>query len=434
MLTLGLDIGTTTISAVVAENGVVLESITKPHDSFLKGRPAWERAQDVSVLRAAALEAVAALTEKYSVACIGITGQQHGILYLDENGNLLSPLYTWQDGRGNQPLNGSTYAAKAARLTGYAVATGYGLVTHWYNLQNGLVPENAAVLTTIHDYIAMVLCGLSRPVTEPSDAQSLGFFDLQADAFDTAALAQLGIDPAILPRVVRKTFVGKTEAGIPVAVPIGDNPASFLGATGGEDAVLVNVGTGSQISVHSRRLVPVEGLELRPYPLGGYLQVGAALCGGKAWALTERFFSDTLYALTGQRMELYGALDALLEATPDDGTHPTVETTFDGTRTDPEKRGAVTGLTSENFTPGQLALGVLHGMTDELYDMYYAYLQAGLPQKQLLLGSGNGLRKNRHLCRITENTFGMNLKLTQQPEEAALGAAMYAQRIKEDEQ
>ena len=48
--------------------------------------------------------------------------------------------------------------------------------------------------------------------------------------------------------------------------------------------------------------------------------------------------------------------------------------------------------------------------------------------------SGNGLRKNRHLCRITENTFGMKLKLTQQPEEAALGAAMYAQRIKEDEQ
>ena len=92
MLTLGLDIGTTTISAVVAENGVVLESITKPHDSFLKGRPAWERAQDVSVLRAAALEAVAALTEKYSVTCIGITGQQHGILYLDENGNPIKNL------------------------------------------------------------------------------------------------------------------------------------------------------------------------------------------------------------------------------------------------------------------------------------------------------------------------------------------------------
>ena len=71
-------------------------------------------------------------------------------------------------------------------------------------------------------------------------------------------------------------------------------------------------------------------------------------------------------------------------------------------------------------------------MTDELYQLYFAYLQTGLPQKALLLGSGNGLRKNRHLRRITENTFGMPLQLTEQPEEAALGAAMYAAEIKED--
>ena len=434
MITIGLDIGTTTISAVAAENGRVLESHNTVHAGFLTGRPAWERVQDPAALLQTARETIAPLLEKYSVARIGITGQQHGIVYLNDRGEPLSPLYTWQDGRGNQPLNGSTYAAEATRLTGLPAATGYGLVTHWYNLQKGLVPEGAAVLCTIHDYIAMVLCGLTRPVTEPSDAQSLGFFDLEADAFDLAALEKLGIDPGILPTVVRKHFVGETEGGIPVAVPIGDNPASFLGATGGEDAVLVNVGTGSQISVHTPRPTEVPGLEARPYPLGGFLQVGAALCGGKAWALTERFFAQTLYALTGMEMELYAALDGLVEQTADNGTHPTVDTAFDGTRTDPLRRGSITGLTEQNFTPGQLALGVLHGMTDELYDLYFGYLQAGLPEKELLIGSGNGLRKNRHLRHITEKTFGMKLTMTDQPEEAALGAAMYAQRIKEDEQ
>lgn len=429
MITLGLDIGTTTVSAVVAENGRVLESRNAVHAGFLPGTPAWERTQDPAALLEAAKAVMAPLLENYAVERIGVTGQQHGILYLNDRGEPISPLYTWQDGRGGLPLNGSTYAAEASRLTGYAAATGYGLVTHWYNLQKGLVPEGAAVLTTIHDYIAMVLCGLDRPVTEPSDAQSLGFFDLETDAFDPDALGKLGIDPAILPHVVRKTFVGKTPAGIPVAVPIGDNPASFLGATGGEDAVLINVGTGSQISVHTRSLTPVPGLELRPYPLGGFLQVGAALCGGKAWALTERFFSDSLYALTGQRLELYAALDGLVEQTADNGIHPVVETTFDGTRADPAKRGSITGLSEENFTPGQLALGVLHGMTDELYDLYFAYLRAGLPEKALLIGSGNGLRKNRHLRHITEKTFGMKLQLTDQPEEAALGAAMYAEVI-----
>ena len=426
MLTIGLDIGTTTVSAVAAQNGRVLESITRPHSGFLPDRPVWERAQDPDALLQTARQLLDALLEKYPAQRIGITGQQHGILYLDAQGNPLSPLYTWQDGRGNLPFRGSTYAAVLAEETGYAVASGYGLVTHYYNLQHGLVPENAAVLTTVHDYIAMSLCGLTRPVTEPSDAQSLGFFDLAADDFDRQTLQKLGIDPAIVPQVVRKQFVGKTTQGIPVAVPIGDNPASFLGATGGQDAVLVNVGTGSQISVHTGSRQSLPGLEMRPYPLGGYLQVGAALCGGRAWAMTERFFSDAVFAFTGQRLELYEKLDVLLEGTPDDGTFPQVQTTFDGTRQDPEKRGSVTGLSKENFTPGAFALGILHGMTDELYDMYQGYLQAGLPAKQLLLGSGNGLRKNKHLRRITEQIFAMQLTITDQPEEAALGAAMYA--------
>jgi len=428
MITLGLDIGTTTVSAVVAENGVVLESVTKAHDSFLTNSPAFERAQDVAVLRAAALDAVAKLTAKYPVARIGITGQQHGIVYLNKNGHPLSPLYTWQDGRGNLPFADGTYASVLSQESGYTVSSGYGLVTHYYNMRNGLVPQDAAVLTTVHDYIAMVLCGLSRPVTEPSDAQSLGFFDLRADDFDRAALEKLGIDHNLLPKVVRKRFVGVTAQGIPVAVPIGDNPASFLGTTGGADAVLVNVGTGSQISVHTPVYRVVPGLEMRPYPLGGFLQVGAALCGGRAWAMTERFFSDVLYAFTGQRREVYEELDKLLESTSDENL-PKVETTFDGTRADPTKRGSVTGLSRENFTPGALALGVLKGMTQELYGLYSGYLCSGLPPKSLLMGSGNGLRKNRHLCRITEEYFGLPLQLSTQPEEAALGAAMYAERI-----
>ena len=428
MITLGLDIGTTTVSAVVVEGGVVLESVTKAHDSFLKDSPAFERAQNVAVLRSDALDAVEKLTAKYPVARIGITGQQHGILYLNDRGEPLSPLYTWQDGRGNLPYEDGTYASVLSRMTGYAVASGYGLVTHYYNLQHGLVPPDAAVLTTVHDYIAMLLCGLSRPVTEPSDAQSLGFFDLTADDFDRAALESIGIDPAILPKVVRKAFVGQTPDGIPVAVPIGDNPASYLGVTEGRDAVLVNVGTGSQISVHTPHPVPLAGLEVRPYPLGGYLQVGAALCGGRAWAMTERFFSDALFALTGQRREVYADLDKLLDTVPD-GTEPKVETTFDGTRADPSKRGSITGLSRSNFTPAHLALGVLHGMTDELHAMYRGYLDAGLPPKETLIGSGNGLRKNRHLRRITERTFAMPLTMSTQNEEAALGAALFAERI-----
>ena len=428
MLTLGLDIGTTTISAVIVRDGKVLESLTRPHDSFLNNTPAFERAQDVSVIQRIAMETVEVLQSKYIPERIGITGQQHGILYLDKAGKPVSPLYTWQDGRGNLPLGDGSYASYLSGKSGYALASGYGLVTHWYNQQNGLVPPNAVVLTTIHDYIAMLMCGAKRPVTEPSDAQSLGFFCLETGDFDKEALEKVGIDPAFLPKVVTRAFVGTTKDGIPVAVPIGDNPASFLGATDGQDAVLLNVGTGSQISVHTQSAVMLPGMETRPYPLGGYLQVGAALCGGRAWAMTEQFFSDAVYAFTGQRLALYEKLDMLLEQTPE-GLHPVVDTAFEGTRQDPAKRGSITGICAENFTPGQFALGVLHGMIDELYAMYRSYLQAGLPAKTVMIGSGNGLRKNRHLQRIGSQTFGIALHMTDRTEEAAVGAAMFAALI-----
>ena len=192
MKTLGLDIGTTTVSAVVVEGTTVLEAMTLPNGSFLPTQNPWEKVQNVTYIRKTALEAVNTLLEKHpDTARIGITGQMHGIVYLDASGAPVSPLYIWQDGRGElEYANGQTYAACLSSLTGYALSTGYGMVTHFYNLKNGLVPENAAVFCTIHDYIAMLLAGLSRPVTDASDAASFGLFDVQKARFDPEALAK----------------------------------------------------------------------------------------------------------------------------------------------------------------------------------------------------------------------------------------------------
>ena len=75
-----------------------------PNDSFLAASHPWERLQDVSSIRAKVLAALKELTTAYSdITAIGLTGQMHGIVYLDKDGNPVSPLYTWQDGRGNLP-------------------------------------------------------------------------------------------------------------------------------------------------------------------------------------------------------------------------------------------------------------------------------------------------------------------------------------------
>lgn len=205
MKTIGLDIGTTTISAVVAENGKVIESITKDNCSFITTFISYEHIQSPEIIKKIAIGVVDELIEKYpDIEKIGITGQMHGILYLDLFGNPVSPLYTWQDGRGNQAYqNGITYAEFMRNVTGYKCATGFGLVTHFYNMVNNLVPNVAAVFSTIHSYIAMVLANNKEPLVDPSDAASFGFFNVEHKNFDLEAIEKLGINQQILPTVTK---------------------------------------------------------------------------------------------------------------------------------------------------------------------------------------------------------------------------------------
>ena len=429
MKTFGLDIGTTTISAVAydSDRGVIASRTVK-NDSFLTGE-SWERIQAPAVIEAAAMESVAVLLAEHpDVTAIGITGQMHGILYLDGNGTPVSPLYTWQDGRGDLPHpGGGTWASQLSEQSGYELATGYGLVTHAYNLHHGLVPKEATVFCTIHDYLAMKLAGRTRPVMDASDAASLGFF--RRGDFDRTALAKAGIDDCFLPQVADDPRLGVSAWGIPVYAAIGDNQASFLGATGGRtDVLLVNMGTGSQISLYSPDHLQTATLETRPFPDGGWLLVGASLCGGRSYALLENFFRQTVQMVNGSADSVYDSMERLLDASVAPVDYPAVNTLFQGTRKNPTLRGSITGLSTDNFTPLHLLYGVMQGMADELYGMYRGYLDLGGKPPAVMIGSGNGLRKNRHLRRIMEKTFGCPLILSENMEEAACGAAIYAAR------
>ena len=105
-----------------------------------------------------------------------------------------------------------------------------------------------------------------------------------------------------------------------------------------------------------------------------------------------------------------------------------IETTFDGTRTDPEISGSVMNLFSDNFTPEYFAYGVLEGMSRELYQMYQIICQGTGIKVNRIAGAGNGLRKNPVLCEIIKEMFGAELAVTECEEEAAFGAAMSSRR------
>ena len=365
------------------------------------------------------------------VSSIGLTGQMHGILYVDREGRCISPLYTWQDGRGNVPdEHGKTLTEMVREKTGITVFTGYGLVTHLWNQLYGEVPEEAVGICTIADYLGMCLTGRKRPLLHASNAASLGFYDVKKHAFRRDILQNLAVNTEILPEVCQNFEQLGIYRGIPVTVAIGDNQASFLGAAGDEENILlVNMGTGGQISVLSSQYFSGDGIEARPFLNRKYLLVGASLCGGKAYALLEQFFRKLVKEATGQEQPLYKVMEKMARTGRDQNSERTesrkikVETTFDGTRVNPEKSGSITQI-SENFTPEDFCYGVLKGMSTELYQMYMT-IQKGIGIKiRRMIGSGNGLRKNPVLCEIIEDMFKAELVLAECEEEAATGAAM----------
>ena len=418
---IGLDIGTTSISAVAVESstGALLRAVTVPNGGVLPSPDGVSRLQAPTRIAETALELKESLALEFSpVAAIGVTGQMHGILYLDRAGRAASPLYTWQDGRGNLPYAGSTYAAQLSARSGYALASGFGLVTHFINREHNLVPAEAVTFCAIQDYIAMLLTRRETPLLHASNAASFGCFDLAAQAFDRSAMEKAGLDHSILPAVTAETAVIGQDGSVPVAIAIGDNQASVLGSLRENGDLLVNIGTGSQVSAVVSAPAPFPAGAVRPYVEGKFLLVGSPLCGGRAYALLHRFFARCAQRFGGDGRDVYDVMNDMAAEQPDVHTL-IVDPRFCGTRNDPTLRGSVSGISEENFTPEQLTRGVLWGMADELHELY---MQMPLASPAAgLVGSGNGVRKNPVLRQYLEEQFGLKLKLPAHREEAAFG-------------
>ena len=430
MCYLGIDIGTSSICGVVYHtSSKKIRSITRENGAGIVSSNTWEKAQDAEAIVRIVRSLIDELEKDGThVRGIGLSGQMHGVLYMDKEGKALSPLYTWQDMRGGLPYKERwSYASYLSEATGLALSSGFGLVTHFYNLVNGLVPEGATKIGTIMDYVAMRLTGREAPLMDASNAASLGFFDKRRSCFDEGALERVGIDTSILPELGDTASLVGYYQRIPVYTAIGDNQASFLGSVRSfERSIHVTVGTSSQLSVYSDTYIEVPSLETRPLPGGGYILVGAALCGGCAFSMLKNFFQDLVRMCSGTGMsdtELYAIMSSVpykKEASED----IRVDTLFDGTRSHPELRGRITNISRYNWTPENLVLGFLRGMSRELFDFYRLLPPSIRAGKDLLIGSGNGIRKNPLLREILEEYFRVPLRVSKCQEEAALGACL----------
>lgn len=441
---LGVDIGTTKLAAVAwdTQTGCVVAIASAPNPGVLPRLPAGRHEQDPEQIYNTCVGLCRELAE--NPACpwqtwdsIAFTGQMHGVLLADAGLRALTPLITWCDQRSAELVAGIERECWPAERTGCYLHAGYGGAT--LAVLGGVERTcRDAKALTIADFVAQRMCGGSAVrSTDVTHAASWGLLDVHQREWDQTAVQKLGISPDLLPVVHSQpgaigmlagpaaSAIGATSGvSVRIMLPIGDNQASFYGTCGFEnEALLLNLGTGGQISL------PVAGyrysgaFETRPLPFGGYLLVGASLCGGRAYASLKEFFRVTLQEFgvhVSDGDALYGVMNRLAEQALD-RQELVVDTRMAGTRMNPALRGSIGNIGVENLTPGALSLGFIRGMVRELTQ---------LPERedirtfQLAYVGGNALRRNPLAMRIAHEELGLPCVPAQSVEEAATGAAL----------
>jgi sedoheptulokinase len=439
---LGIDIGTSKIAAVIAEaDGRAAAVSSRSHSAELSAPPGRSE-QDARVLLESAWTVVKELpeAERSRVRGIGVTGQMHGVMLLDAAGDPMGPLITWKDMRCRE----GNFLSELAVCTGKNLSSGYGCATlAWLASHGGLSPL-AAHCATIQDWAVMRLCGLSHPVTDPTDAASWGLFDAAAARWDGRAVEAAGIPEGLLPEVVpcgrvvgRLTPVTAVRIGVPpgvpVAVAIGDNQASMVATLQDPERELaLTLGTGGQLSAVLPAGIADEpegearaSYELRPYPGGRRVAVAAGLCGGAAWKWLASSIRSWLAALRlpdVSQERIFAAMNELGLSAP---AGLTVRPHFMGERFDPGLRGSIEGIGLDDFSLGSVARALAAGICENLRGMMPETFRAG---RLRLSGSGNALALNPLLRHAAEEAFGIPLVMSEVREEAALGAALVAAR------
>ena len=396
---IGLDIGTTSISLVVIDiqGGETLLTRTVTHESRLPDDVPGAYIQSPETILSIAMDLIGSTVDRYSrsgtVESIGVSGQMHGILLVDARGKAVSSVYTWLDMRaGHTGSDGMSHVSSLEQLTGGRIPPGYGAATLHALARTDALPSAAVTFCTVTDYVAMHLAGASAPSMDPTLAHSLGLFPPEGTDFQRDAWRRIS---HLRPPDVRPctTVIGRFRGTVPVTAASGDNQAGFLASVRDTArAVQISIGTSSQISfIHPRganRRVNAninpdarqealltgtpEGnpaLDARPFPTGETLMVGAGITGGKSFDVLTGFIEDAARRIGADaNFNAYSILDEF--RTPPAGIDPpVVETTFRGTRLNPDRTGAVRGITLENFTIEGLFWGFARGIVEELYRM-----------------------------------------------------------------
>lgn len=443
---LGIDIGTTKVAVALvdAETKETVATASLAHESDVQGLIAGRSDQVVSRIFSCLDACIEILPEaaRRRVVSICATGQMHGVVLWNEKTAEVSHLVTWQDRRCHE----DGFLAKLQTSTGDPSAqSGYGTSTlAWLAAHEPATLKRYTSAATIHDYLVALISGNRNASTDPSNAASFGFFDLRSRRWRDEYIAKAGFSRDLLPTIrPAGERVGdlsseyaerwKIPSGVPVGNALGDNQASLFGSlTDPNNQIALTIGTGAQLSVVVPNLPkdPLRGpcrYEFRPYIGDSYIAVVASLSGGRALAALGRALEDFMRKMGVTPLP---TLDAIQTAMHEQGmakiaTELVADARLSGERYDLSIRGSFTNLSFDTFSIGDMTAALSKGLLSTLKE---ALPEDLLASRREVVGSGNAIRRSSLMQQLIRECFGCTLKLQEDTETTACGAALLAIR------
>ena len=363
------------------------------------------------------------------VAAIGVGGQQHGMVTLDESGDVVRPALLWNDTRSAgagrdlvDELGGKAAWAEAVGSVPLAAFTVTKL--RWLAEHEPESVRRTAEVVLPHDWVtARILGGDADRVapgtatTDRGDASGTGYWSPASADYRTDLVERALGKQVSLPRVAGPAEVVGTVGDMLVSAGSGDNMAAALGLNIGPGDVVVSLGTsGTVFGVHDQPTSEPTGIVAGfADATGQFLPLVCTLNAARVLGAAA--------AMLGT--DLAGLDELALSATAGAGGLALLPY-LDGERTPdlPTATGTLGGLTRENATPANLARAAVEGMLCGLADGVDALVAQGLQTSRVLLIGGAA--RSEAVQRIAPDLFGAPILVPSPAEYVALGAARQA--------
>ena len=435
MYYIGIDLGTSATKFLLTdEKGTILNSCTKEYPLIFP-HPGWSE-QEPSEWWSACLTGVKELLDGFDaskIAGIGVGGQMHGLVTLDESDEVIRPAILWNDGRTsketawlNEEIGRETLSARTANIA-FAGFTAPKIL--WMKENE---PEKFARIAKImlpKDYLCYKLTGVHS--CDYSDASGMLLLDVKNRCWSKEMLALCGVREEQMPKLFESFEVIGTvlpaiaqtlglPEGVKVVAGAGDNAAAAVG-TGvvGEGGCNISLGTSGTIFISSKKfgVDPNNALHAFAHADGGYHLMGCMLSA----ASCNKWFCDEILKTKDYAGEQVDITDEKLGR-----NHVFFLPYLMGERSpinDTDARASFIGMSMET-SRADLVQAVLEGVAFAVRDSFEVAKSLGIPIASSMLCGGGA--RSPLWRKILANILNIRLDIPQTEEGPGYGAAMLA--------